>query len=554
LPKTVESITGNGRHLWLKYPAGKNIGSTVRRLGPGLDVRGDGGYVVAPPSIHPSGRRYEWSVDSAKTIADPPGWLIEALHAKPSNGKAASQVDWAKAIPQGRRNDALARFAGALFAKGLAAAEVEAAVRGLNASQCRPPLPDEEVGKIIASIGTREASKGWKGHCIMNERDAIPPVLANVLCALRRHPGLSGCFAADEMALLPMLVKPLPGTDGKGLPRPVSDADVAGVQELLQREGLVKLGRETTHQAIDARAAERPYHPVRGYLDSLAWDGRERIGGWLTTYLGVEATEYTAAIGRMFLIAMVARVFDPGCRADYMIVLEAAQGKLKSTACRVLGGPWFSDALPDVGVGKDASQHLAGKWLIEIAEMSALTHSRAESAALKAFLTRQTERFRPAYGRKEVVQPRQCLFIGSTNKELYLRDETGGRRFWPVKCGRIDIEALERDRDQLFAEATDRYKHGEEWWPDADFESQHIQAQQEARFEADAWEQPIAAWLAGRNNVTVIEVAEGALAVEKQSLGRADQNRIMAVLTSLGWKRGERQMARRPWVRDDALL
>ena len=144
-----------------------------------------------------------------------------------------------------------------------------------------------------------------------------------------------------------------------------------------------------------------------------------------------------------------------------MLVLEGEQGVRKSSALAALAGPeWFSDSLPPMNT-KDASSYLRGKWIIEVGELEAM---RREVDAIKAFLSRQVEHFRPAYGREEVAEPRRCVFAGTTNKDDWQKDVTGGRRFWPVKTGVIDVEGVANNRDQIWAEAVALFNAGERWW------------------------------------------------------------------------------------------
>ena len=255
----------------------------------------------------------------------------------------------------------------------------------------------------------------------------------------------------------------------------------------MQEAGLKRIGREAVRDGLHLHARERSFHPVRRHLQSLQWDRTPRIGTWLPRYLGTELNDYTMRVGRMFMIAMAAREYSSrAARSTICSCLKAPQGGLNPPLARCSGTLGFSDNLPDVTDGKEASQHLRGKWLVEVAEMHAM--GRAEAALLKSFISRTEERYRPPYGREEVIEPRQCVFIGTTNQSSYLRDPTGGRRFWPVKTGvkaKIDIDGLADGRDQLLAEAVHCFEDNDPWWPTR-ASARIILPQQAARYEADA--------------------------------------------------------------------
>jgi predicted P-loop ATPase len=248
----------------------------------------------------------------------------------------------------------------------------------------------------------------------------------------------------------------------KGFGPTLDDAAVDRLWLTMDRQLKFRPGYDLMFRVIKDAARVNEFHPVIDYLDGLKWDGVERIDKWLTTYAGAEESEYTKAVGELVLIAAVRRIKHPGCKFDELVVLEASQGTDRSTAVATLAvnPDWFSDDLPlNASSSQKVIEQLQGKWIIEAAELSGMR--KADVEHLKAFLSRQYDRSRMAYGRLVKEAPRQCVIIGTTNASRYLKDTTGNRRYWPVAVKRFDTTALKRDRDQLWAEAVVRERLGE---------------------------------------------------------------------------------------------
>lgn len=372
----------------------------------------------------------------------------------------------------------------------------------------------------------------WTDGLMKFSSGAVHPSLANACHALRSAPELQMMLAFDVFAMKTMIISAAPWDFEPSLftQRPWTPHDDLQAAEHLQRIG-VPIKPQTAAQAIELVARERSYHPVLDYLDNLMWDGKVRLDGWLSKYLGVDETPYTHSVGRSALIGAVARIRNPGCKLDTVPIIEGNQGAGKSSAARALFDPWFSDELADLG-SKDAAMQTQGAWLIEISELDAMT--RGEVSRIKSFVSRTTDRFRPPYGSRVIDSPRSCVFWGTTNSDAYLKDETGGRRFWPIKASRIDLRGLGDARDQLWAEANRLYAAGAAWWivnPEA---MRIADGEQIARYQGDPWDDIIAEHLETVSDVSVDDILRNVLHLEIGRWTQADMNRISRCLRSRG--------------------
>jgi len=387
----------------------------------------------------------------------------------------------------------------------------------------------------------------WRKDLLLNLNGTVKPVLANAITALRGAPEWSGALAYNEFANCTVLRKPAPWMKpGADLDEEWTPNHDVLATEWLHHQGIF-VSVDVTGQAIEAVARESPFHPVRTYLKDLTWDGTSRLESWLSEYLGVDPSPYAAAVGSRWMISAVARVFEPGSKADCCLILEGEQGIRKSTALRILAEPWFTDEIADLG-SKDAALQTRGVWVIEIAELDSM--SRSEVGRIKAFMSRAIDRFRPPYGKRLITSPRQCVFAGSVNHGTYLRDETGGRRFWPVECKAavIDTDGLAMVRDQLWAEATYLYFEGKPWWLDSVSLNRDAAEEQAERYEGDPWDELILNWVEGRESVSIPEILTNCIEKKTEMWTQMDRNRVARCLKANGWKRFyARERGRREW-------
>lgn len=412
----------------------------------------------------------------------------------------------------------------------------------------------EDPGDSGAGWGTGAGVRGpasWSRSLIRGPgKGSRPePVVANVLTVLTGHPSWTETIGWDEFAQK-VVIRARPPYRAEGMAIPTAgvewtDDDDIRTASWFQNNLKMMVSPTVVNQGVLAAAKGNSFHPVREYLHGLRWDGIQRLSGMFITYFGAEDTTYVRAIARKWLVSAVARVEKPGCKVDTMIILEGEQGIGKSRSARILAGEsWFTDELDVIGT-KDASLQLQGVWFVELAELDAL--NRSETSKVKAFVSKSDDRFRPPYARATQRFPRQSVFVGTSNHGDYLRDETGGRRFWPVKCGKgdINVEGLKRDRDQLWAEAVVAYRASECWWLDEPGLVRQAAEEQDERLQLDAWEPLVATFVRGKPSTSVAEVF-AMLGVETPKQGQTEQNRVARILRHLGWTRKQARLSTSP--------
>ena len=294
-------------------------------------------------------------------------------------------------------------------------------------------------------------------------------------------------------------------------------------------------------RAVLVAAEMLSFHPVLDYLHELKWDGTPRLNTWLPDYLGTTKDDYSESLGIKWMVGTVARVHATPLKKikmDNVLILESHQGAFKSSCIEVLAGSWSAETHFDLG-SKDGYQQLRGVWVYEIAELDAF--NKAESNKAKAFFSAREDNYRPSYGKKTEKFPRQCVFVGTTNQDQYLKDVTGNRRYWPIYCHKINLDGLREARDQLWAEALHWYRQGVPWWVLPD-EVDLYYPQQEQRFNGDAWEDDIQEYLYNPENLQLNEITTGGIL--RDILGHStpqikppEQTRVGLIMKRLDWQK-----------------
>lgn len=578
---------GGGFHVYFKKPAKRELkGNGPLADFPAIDLKKYGGYVVAAGSYN-NGTPYTIVSGSPDNIAEAPEEMLEYLKAAPrivrkdrtNDSEAAIRrfaqfcKTGAKPAIEGQSGDATTlKVAHIGRDAGLSETCVADIMLEHYNHRCRPQWTEDELRTKVFnayqyaqnSIGAKSYDTAFESIGVKEPSTDEYPVKWDLDREKKYRPTLGNCVTLMAMTNASseggsVVPNPLKGLlrfnlfsqdieyakaapwHKKDMP-PVTvwnDDECIQMKHWLSHHQHFSAGTSIFHEAAVVVSRMRQYHPVRDYLNSLVWDGVERLDEWLITYCKVADNIYSREVGKNTLLAAVARVFEPGCKHDCALIIEGKQGIGKTTLVEILAGEWFFE-LDFTPKEKDTVQGMQGCWFVELSEMRVAREADVE--ALKTWISRKTDRARLPYERTFKNMPRQCVFIGTHNPDEhgYLRDRTGNRRFWPVYSGGIRLNQLMEDRDQLFAEAVVRYRSGEKWHIEDEQIKAMAEAEQAKRLVRDAWDAIIHNWLQSLEVpmlLTDANIAYGALGMAPGKISQLEQRRITNAMRKAGYQR-----------------
>lgn len=591
LPETMQQVSGSGKgaHLIFRLAAHQNAETITDRqkVLPGIDIKIRGQFVAAP-SMHASGKRYQL-VKAIKPIFLPDRLyeliktpVVEVPRPSSSNTGNANikrtrswlaKADVAVAGEKG--HSTIMRVASKIAAQGHSEAEEWDLLVEYN-QRCDPPFNERELRHKLSEA--RKVGKGTKLEDRPNPRSAPPPppsdesesdhswqskllttatgkilkVPDNIVIILEHDPRWVGKVRLDTFAQK-ISIRDAPWFDHQ---RPATehqywdDKDTTRMQGWLVREYYLNFPIADINRSLAITAERHAHSTAKDWMETLEWDQVNRLGSWAINYLSVPDSPYVRAVSRWWLISAVARIYEPGCKVDHVLILEGTQGAAKSSALKILASPgWFNDTPFDIG-NKDAYMAIQGKLIVEMPELDSL--KRADADRAKAFFSSSVDHYRPPYAERVVGVQRQCVFAGTTNNHDMLKDDTGNRRYWPIRCGSVDLGGLREVRDQIWAEAIDAYKNGAAWWPETASDRALCEAAQDEHHMHNEWETIINEWAEANMiyRTTGADVAERALRMTPKDFQRTQQMQVAECLKRCGWI-PKRDKTHRYWVRGD---
>lgn len=591
LPDTARVFTGGGgQHIYFTLPTGVDrVPSRVLR--PGVELKAQGTYVLAPPSSHLSvflgaasrkvGPGYAWDGSLGDLMCDAPFWLVESpppgkiyekngrppiegvlgaafVHAGMAGrmlglDKMAVICPWEAQHTQGDKFDSSTVVFGPgagsnlgffhcshSHCSGRTIKDVLAALPKASTDHAKEVVP-----KAIKALST-VAGEEWEKHLARQGSGALAKDAGNLRLLIENIPEWKNALRLDEGRGKMVWTRDYPSATGESTGsagRELRDGDYIEVAHWFRMVRNVTFRKETVIDVLHHTAERAKYNSLTDHLDALAPGPEPLLDSWLVRFCGAEDSEYTRSVGRWWLVSAIARAYSPGVQADHCLVLEGAQGVGKSTLFRLLGAEWYDGSAPKFE-STDALMSFQGVWIREFSELAGA--GRTEFATIKALLTERVDRFRPPYGRHMVESPRRCVFCASINPgEDFVRDATGARRFWPVKVGEIDLVGFAKARGGLLAEARQAYRDGEAFHPPAMSEStaplvQAIQDTQGARMARDPWTE-LALSLGEREPTT--EAIMGAIGIAPEHRDQRASNRIGKIMRANGYELKRRRDA-----------